>query len=237
MVLNPDTLVRPGGLAALVEHLRAYPRAGVAAPRLLNTDGTLQHVGFRFPGLTQVLLDLFPPTGRLAGVLDSPVNGRYPASAYTGGRPFRVEHTLGAAFAVRAETMAEVGLFDETFQMYCEEIDWQWRMERAGWERWVVPGAEVVHHGGRSTAQRRAQAFVLLWSSRRRLYQRYHSPALNALAGPLVQLGMRRAIRANHRRSQRGEMAADDRAAMNQAITEVMRIWRQRRAPVVDVNA
>ncbi len=232
LVLNPDTVVRPGALAALVEHLRSRPRAGVAGPRLLNADGSLQHSGFRFPGLQQLLLDLFPPPGRLARLVDSPLNGRYPARAYHSGAPFPVDHTLGAAFAVRAEAIRQCGPFDETFHMYCEEIDWQWRLARAGWERWVVPAAEVVHLGGQSTGQQRAQAFVQLWSSRRRLYQRYHSPALNMLAGPLVQLAMRRRIRANHRRSQRGQMSPDERAEMNQAITEVMRVWQQRRAPL-----
>jgi GT2 family glycosyltransferase len=232
LVLNPDTVVRPGALAALVEHLRSRPRAGVAAPRLLSADGGLQHSGFRFPGLTQLLVDLFPPPGRLARLVDSPLNGRYPEGAYRGGVPFEVDHTLGAAFAVRAEVIRECGLFDETFYMYCEEIDWQWRLARAGWERWVVPAAEVVHLGAQSTGQQRARSFVHLWASRRRLYQRYHSPALNALAGPFVQVAMRRRIRANHRRSQRGQMSPDERAEMNQAINEVIHAWHQRRAPL-----
>lgn len=231
LVLNPDTLVRPGSLAALVDFLRAHPRAGVAAPKLLNPNGTLQHTGFRFPGLTQLALDLFPPSGRLARLIDSPLNGRYPAAAYSAGLPFAVDHTLGAAFAVRAEAIAEVGLFDETFAMYCEEIDWHWRLARAGWERWVVPAAEIIHYGGQSTRQQPAQSLVQLWASRRRLYQRYHGPALNALAAPLVRLGTRRRIRANHRRSARGQLSPDERAEYNLALTEIIHIWQQRRAP------
>jgi len=133
---------------------------------------------------------------------------------------------------VRAETAAECGWFDETFQMYCEEIDWQWRMARAGWERWIVPAAEVVHYGGRSTSQVKAESLVRLWTSRRRLYLRYHTPALNAVLNPLVRLAMRLRIRANHRRSRRGEMPADERAALNQALGEVIRVWQQRRPPI-----
>ena len=120
---------------SLVDFLRANPRAGVAAPKLLYPDGRLQHAGYRFPGHTQAVFELYPPPARLTRLVDSPLNGRYPASLYNGGSPFQVDHTLGAAFAVRAETAAECGWFDETFQMYCEEIDWQWRMARAGWER------------------------------------------------------------------------------------------------------
>jgi hypothetical protein len=229
LILNPDTIVRPGALRQIVEFLRAHSRAGVAAPKLLNADGSLQHSGLRFPGLSQMALDLFPPRGRLARLLDSPLNGRYPARAYASGAPFQVDHTLGAAFAVRAETIAECGSFDETFTMYCEEIDWQWRMAKAGWERWIAPSAEVIHYGGQSTSQAPAAALIHLWTSRRRLHHRYHTPAFNAVLSRLVQLGMRRRIRENHRRSQRGELDPDRRAELNQALTEVIQIWQRRR--------
>ncbi len=231
LILNPDTVVRAGALRQLVEHLRQNPRAGVAAPKLRNADGSLQHAGFRFPGVVQAALDLFPPPGRWARLTDSPLNGRYPAAAYAVGTPFRVDHTLGAAFAVRAEALAaEPGrLFDESFYMYCEEIDAQWRLARAGWEAWVVPGAEIVHLGGRSTAQVLTQSFVHLWTSRRRLYQRYHGPVVNGLVQALVGLAMRQRMRANHRRSQRGTLTPDQRAALNQMLSEVAQVWQSRR--------
>jgi len=228
LVLNPDTVVRPGALRHLVSFLRAHPRAGVAAPKLVNPDGSLQHTGFRFPGLTQAALDLFPPQGRLARLLNSPHNGRYAPARYAGGQPFAVDHTLGAAFAVRAEAAVEVGLFDETFHMYCEEIDWHWRLARSGWERWVVPAAEVIHYGGQSTAQIKIDSFRKLWTSRRRLYHRYHSPALNAVLSALVQTAMRRRIRANHRATQRGHMPADERAELNLALTDIIQVWQRR---------
>jgi len=232
LILNPDTVVRPGALRQLVEFLRAHPQAGVAAPKLLNGDGSLQHSGFRFPGFVQMTLDLFLPPGRLAHLLDSPLNGRYPARWYAVGTPFQVDHTLGAAFAVRREAIAECGMFDEAFPMYCEEIDWQWRMARAGWERWIVPSAQIIHYGGQSTSQAPAASYIQLWSSRRRLHHRYHTPAFNALLSRLVQLGMRQRIRANHRRSQRGELDPGRRAELNQALTEVIRVWQQRRPGV-----
>lgn len=230
LILNPDTVVRPGTLRRLLEFLRARPQAGVVAPKLLNPDGSLQHSGFRFPGLTQAFLDLFPPPGRLSQLVNSPLNGRYPTHAYAEGNPFQVDHTLGAAFLVRNTAIAACGLFDETFEMYCEEIDWQWRMARAGWERWIVPSAEVIHYGGQSTAQVPLESLLKLWISRRRLYQRYQSVLVNVLLSSLVQLAMRQRIRANHRRSQQGQLDADQRAEMNRTLTEIMHVWRSRRA-------
>jgi N-acetylglucosaminyl-diphospho-decaprenol L-rhamnosyltransferase len=235
LVLNPDTVIRPGALYLLTAWLRARPRAGVAAPKLLNPDGSLQHSGFRFPGLAQAAFDLFPPPGRLSAITHTRLNGRYSAGAYRSGLPFQVDHTLGAAFAVRAEVIAECGMFDETFRMYCEEIDWQWRMARGNWERWVVPAAEVVHYGGRSTSQIAAESLAQLWTSRRRLYYRYHGAGLNALAGPLVKFGLRQRIRANHRRSQRGELAPDQRAALNLALSQAVQAWQGRRPPRLEL--
>ncbi|MDW8326532.1 MAG: glycosyltransferase family 2 protein [Anaerolineales bacterium] len=229
LILNPDTVVRPGALRQLVDFLRATPQAGVAAPKLLYADGRLQHSGFRFPGIVQAFFDLFPPPGRLAWLLDSPLNGRYLAARYAAGSPFRVAHTLGAAFAVRTEALAGEPLFDETFFMYCEEIDAQQRLRQRGWECWVVPGAEVIHYGGRSTAQDAGPAFVHLWTSRRRLYRRYHGLLVNAVVGSLVQLAMRRRIRANHRASQAGALSPDERAAANRRLVEVMEVWRNGR--------
>jgi GT2 family glycosyltransferase len=229
LVLNPDTVVRPGALRHLLAVMRSRPRAGVVAPKLVNPDGTLQHSGFRFPGLGQAVLDLFPPPPRLARLTTSALNGRYPAAAYFSGQPFQVDHTLGAAFLVRAAAITEVGLFDETFQMYCEEIDWQWRLALAGWERWVAPAAEIMHHGGQSTRQAIASSLLQLWTSRRRLYQRYQGAVANAALPPLVRMSMRRRIRANRRLSQRGQLAADDRAELNLALSAVAEMWAAKR--------
>ena len=63
-------------------------------------------------------------------------------------------------------------------------------------QRKMLPAAEVVHYGGQSTAQVKAESLVRLWTSRRRLYLRYHTPALNAVLNPLVRLAMRQRIRA-----------------------------------------
>ncbi len=233
LVLNPDTVVKTGALRVLVDFLRHHPRAAVVAPRLLNADGTLQHAGFRFPGLIQAAFDLFPPPGRLARLAETQLNGRYPAGAYAGD-PFQVDHTLGAAFAVRAEVLHHEDLFDEVFPMYCEEIDAHWRLRRQGWEVWIAPSASVVHLGGRSTQQAPNRSFVQLWSSRRRLYQRYHGPVTLAATRALVDLALRGRIRANHKLSLAGRLSADDRATRNAALSEAIRAWQGRRPMPLD---
>lgn len=186
-LLNPDTELRPGALAALLDCMARHPRAGLCGPRLLNPDGTLQQSAFRFPGLWQPLFDLGWLPLRF---YETPLNGRYRRVHYESGRPFRVDHPLGAALLARGTAVAQVGWLDPDFFMYCEEIDWAWRMRRAGWEAWLAPAATVVHYGGVSTGQARPAATAHLWISRARLYRKYHGSLTRALVG----WGVRRAF-------------------------------------------
>jgi GT2 family glycosyltransferase len=187
-LLNPDTEVQVGATTALISALESNSDAGVAGAKLLYSDGSLQQSAFRFPGLLQLAFDLFPLPARF---YETSLNGRYPRRLYEGQAPFPVDHPLGAAMMVRAETIAEVGLLDEGFWMYCEEIDWCWRMRQAGWLACCVPAAQVVHHAGRSTEQVRATSFAALWRSRLRLYDKHYPPSKRRLARWLVRLGMR----------------------------------------------
>ncbi|MBN1956025.1 MAG: glycosyltransferase family 2 protein [Anaerolineae bacterium] len=191
-LLNPDTEVQPGATAALVAALESHPGAGVAGAKLLYPDGSLQQSAFRFPGLGQLAFELFALPPRF---YDSPLNGRYPQRLYDRPTPFPVDHPLGAAMMVRAKAVARVGLLDAGYHMYCEEIDWCWRMRRAGWPALCAPAARVVHHAGQSTAQVPIPSFVNLWTSRAQLYRRYHGPLTWQIARAMVRAGMRRRMR------------------------------------------
>jgi N-acetylglucosaminyl-diphospho-decaprenol L-rhamnosyltransferase len=192
LLLNPDTLVREGAIAAMVDFMESNPQAGACGARLVYGDGSFQHSAFGFPGLAQIGLDFWPVHGRL---LESRLNGRYPRRLYAAGRPFEVDHPLGAALMVRAEVVAQVGVMDEAFHMYCEEIDWCWRIKRAGVKVYCVPRAEIVHYGGQSTAQARPEMIAALWRSRKRLYSKYYPAWKRHLAFALVRAGARAQIR------------------------------------------
>jgi GT2 family glycosyltransferase len=182
LLLNSDAEVLPGALDAVVAFLDLHPFAGAVGGRLLYPDGSFQHSAYRFPGLAQIVLDFFPLHHRLA---ESRLNGRYPRRAYT--RPFEIDFPLGAFMAVRGETLARVGPLDPTFFLYCEEVDWAYRIRRAGWRIYCEPRAVAIHHGGQSTRQVRHTSFVQLYRSRYLLYQRYHSPQFQRAARLLVR--------------------------------------------------
>lgn len=185
-LLNPDTEVQGEAPAVLIRFMESVPRAGVCGPRLIYPDGRFQHSAFEFPGLVQLLLDLFPLHPRL---LETRLNGRYPRAWYARGKPFPIGHPLGAAMMVRGEAIRSVGLLDEGYWIYAEEVDWCWRMARAGWERYCVPEAVVVHAGGESARQARPEMLRALWASRLRLYRRHYPSWKFRLACRLVAFG------------------------------------------------
>ena len=216
LLLNPDTVVLEDALGQMVRFLDERPDVGGLGVRLLNPDGSPQHGCFRFPTLWQIYFDFFPPNHRL---LDSRLNGRYPLR--DGGRPYPVDHPLGACFAVRREVIERVGLLDEGFFMYCEEIDWALRMRRAGWSIYCLPTAEVVHHGGQSTRQFRSRMFVELHRSRFRLFQKHYPSPFVWAARRLVHLGLTAEVRRAREAAARGEIDERELVGRLEAYREV----------------
>ncbi len=146
LLLNPDTEVLRPGLLPLVGFMDRHPGAWAAGPTLLNTDGSLQRTGVRFPGVWNVFAEsffldrLFPNTR---------VFGRHRELYNTGREPRRVDFAQGSCLIARRGSIVQsVGLIDEGYFMYFEETDWCYRMHKAGGEVWICPEVQVVHHGG-----------------------------------------------------------------------------------------
>jgi GT2 family glycosyltransferase len=186
--LNPDTLVRPGAFGALVSYLDAHPEAGMVGPRLIYGSGRFQHSAFAFPGIRQLMFEFLPLPARL---YETPLNGRYPRRSYRTAA-FSIDHPLGAAMMVRRDVAEATHGFDESFFMYCEEIDWCWRIREAGWEIYTIPSAEIIHYGGESTKQIHSESIVNLWESRARFYRKHHDNVRLRLAQRIVYAGLTR---------------------------------------------
>ena len=218
MLLNPDTIVGGNALDTLVRFMDGNPRAGACGARLLHSDGSFQHSAFAFPTLFQVFLDFFPINYRLT---DSPLNGRYPRRLYQAGKPFPIDHPLGAALMVRREAVEQVGLFDERFFIYCEEIDWCLRIKAAGWSIWCVPEAEIVHHVAQSTGQFRDEMFVALWQSRYQLFEKHYSRLFQWAARRIVRLGLGAQVRRARAAARRGEITESELTSRLEAYRQV----------------
>jgi len=206
LILNPDTILEPEALGHLVRHLRAHPRVGMVGAQLRFPDGTFQHGAFHFPTLPMLALDFWPVNWRLT---ESCLNGRYPRRLYEAGRPFAIDHPLGAAMMVRSAAVAEVGALDTSYFMYCEEIDWCFRMRRAGWEIDCVPQAVITHLAGQSTGQFREAMYVALWRSRYLLFSRYYPRAYQWAARRIIRAGVTRDMRRTLREVRTGALVPE----------------------------
>lgn len=195
LLLNPDAELTGDALAQMASFLMAVQSAGICGPQLRYGDGSFQHGAFRFPGLAQIALDLFPLEGVRGShrLHNSTVNGRYPAALWRGAAPFPVDFVLGAALCIRRDVIERIGGLDDGYFMYCEEMDWCLRCREAGWQVYALPTATVIHHAGQSSRQVRWDAFERLWRSRLRFYTKHatvYPASYLALVRSLVRLGV-----------------------------------------------
>lgn len=144
-LLNPDTRLESGAIAALRGAFDRDPRIACVGSQLVNSQGGLQPAGFQFPNIRTELARgaRVPLLARLA-LAPSPVIA-------SDGAPKYVPAVSGASCMVRVAAMREIGLFDEGFFLYFEEIEWMHRMQRAGWRVAHEPASRVHHVGGAST--------------------------------------------------------------------------------------
>jgi hypothetical protein len=148
LLLNPDTIVRRGALAALVAFLDARPEAGLAGSRIEGPDGEVECSAHRLPSPWSEL-----DSGARLGLLSRWL-ARYAVSPGARDEPHPCDWVSGASLLVRREVFETVGLLDEGFFLYFEEVDFCARAQRAGWSCWYVPDARVVHDEGHSTGIR-----------------------------------------------------------------------------------
>lgn len=218
LLLNPDTEVLGDAPSALVRFMDTQPATGACGARLLNPDLTFQHSCFRFPSLPMSFLDFFPINHRL---IASRLNGRYPRRWYN--QPFSIDHPLGACLMVRDEAISQVGTLDEGFFMYCEEVDWCYRIKQAGWEIFYTPDAEVIHHGGQSTQQSAGPMLVQLHRSRDRFFRKHYGSLYAVAAQAIVRLGM---VAAARRARQDAALGRIDRSTLDQRLALFREVGR-----------
>ena len=185
--LNPDTIVHEGALDCLVDFMDSHPRCGACGPKLLNENGSLQKSCRAFPTFGT---GLFRSTflGRMFP--NNPWTREYLMLDFDHSEEAQVDWLSGAALCLRREAMSEVGTWDESFFMYCEDVDLCFRLRQAKWERWYVPQALVTHRIGASsdwiqgTTIRRHHLAML------RYFIKHNARGWNALTIPIVALGI-----------------------------------------------
>ncbi len=142
LLLNPDTVVCDDGLARLVTFLDDTPQAGACGPKLLYPDGRLQLSCRQFPTLASVIIRRTP----LRKVIPhSKIVRDYTMADWDHDSIREVDWVFGACLMVRRAAADRVGLLDEDLYLFCEDIDWCYRIKAAGWKIFYVPSAVVKH--------------------------------------------------------------------------------------------
>jgi GT2 family glycosyltransferase len=138
---NPDAVPEPDAVAALVDFADAHPRCGIAGPQIRWPDGTWQPSRRRFPTVRGTIVRR-TPLRRLRGTYSQ--RDHYELDDRP-TKPVQADWMLGAFLLMRRTMLDEIGGWDAGFRHYCEDIDLCYRAREAGWERWYVPDAVVVH--------------------------------------------------------------------------------------------
>jgi N-acetylglucosaminyl-diphospho-decaprenol L-rhamnosyltransferase len=180
LLLNSDTRAHPGALEALVTFMNEHPEAGAAGAHILNPDGTLQMSCYPAPTVSRELwrllhLDTLRPYGE------------YRMADWSTEHPQEIDSALGAGLILRRKALDGVGLLDENYFMYSEEIDLCYRLKKSGWHIYWVPQARIIHYGGQSTRQAAVAMFLRLYQGKI-IYIRKHYGRLKAILYKLVLL-------------------------------------------------
>ncbi|MBW2082870.1 MAG: glycosyltransferase [Deltaproteobacteria bacterium] len=153
LLINPDSLVRPGFFEQAISFMEGNPSVGILGPMIMNVDGSIQGSARSFPtpltawfGRSSLLSRLFP---------ENRITRKNVLSMLSDGTtPMKVDWVSGACMVIRRKALEDVGLFDEQFFMYWEDADICRRMRERRWEVVYFPRAQIVHYSGVSSSQR-----------------------------------------------------------------------------------
>lgn len=162
LLLNSDTLILDNVIGNVVAFADKHPKAAVVGCRVLNPDRTLQRNCFRFYSTLNMLFDalflrsLFPR---------HPLFGRKLYGDWKFDSVREVDVVVGCFSLVRMDAIKEVGVMDEIFFVYGDDIDWCYRFVKAGWKVMFAPVGEIVHYGGQTTRQARSKFALQLYGA------------------------------------------------------------------------
>lgn len=185
MLLNPDTLILPGALQAMVRFLDCEPDTGAVAARLLNSDGSLQYSVRKFPNV----LTPFTENTNLSQV---PCIRRFSRRSrmmdWDHDAVREVDQPAGAAFMIKRHVLETLGPLNSRYHMFFEDVDICYRIRRNGWKIYYLPSARIIHHGGQSV-KKRSDMGIQFYKSLIR-YFRFHQGKPGELRVRLSMIGL-----------------------------------------------
>lgn len=188
LVLNPDTLVQEDTFSSLLKYMDGHPEVGVAGCKILNPDGSLQLACRRsFPTLKTALpkilgLNKLFPNSRFFG--------RYNLTYLDEDEITDVDAVSGSFMFVRRQALDEVGLLDETFFMYGEDLDWCYRFNQAGWKVRYVPLTKIIHYKGESSKFAPFDSYVAFYRAMDLFVKKHFSRRWTFIFDVFIRMGI-----------------------------------------------
>ncbi|GGN92912.1 glycosyltransferase family 2 protein [Saccharibacillus kuerlensis] len=152
LLLNSDTVIQPDTIQTMVDYMDRNPHAGAAGCKVLLADGSLDKTCKR--GLPTPSASFYYMFGISKMFPDKPKYNQYQLSYLDPDKEHAVDCLVGAFMLVRAEVIREVGMLDENFFMYGEDLDWCYRIKQAGWAIRYYPATFILHYKGASSKRR-----------------------------------------------------------------------------------
>ena len=170
--LDSDTYITEDAFTAMVRFMDQFPDAGAAGAKLLSPQGLRQYSRRRFPPSIWPVIyrgsffkKIIPPTAQVR---------YYEMSDVVLESETEVDWVYGGNIIFRRQALEQVGLFDERFFIYCEDIDISYRLQEYGWKRYFVPDASIFHYGQQGTKQIKVRSYLRHVISYLRLFHKYH---------------------------------------------------------------
>ncbi|MGB8657337.1 MAG: glycosyltransferase family 2 protein [Candidatus Zixiibacteriota bacterium] len=174
LLLNPDTEFTLGGVTEMVKFMHSAPQIGVCGPQMVDPHGRIQFSARSFPSYQtaisssqSILNKLFPR---------NPLSRRYLLKDQDRNQKMEVDWVSGSCLLAKRELFEKIGLLDERFFMYVEDVDFCYRAKKAGFLVYYFPNSVVIHHIGRSTEKRKLKMLVEHHRSMYYFYTKHHHP-------------------------------------------------------------
>jgi GT2 family glycosyltransferase len=188
LLLNPDTVLPLHALEQMVAFMDAQPEAGMAGPKLVMADGSLdlacrrsfptpENSFYKLFGLSR----LFPNSERF---------GQYNLTYLDPDEMAEVDSVVGAFLMVRREVVEQVGVLDEEYFMYAEDLDWALRAKQAGWKVYYYPEVTVLHYKRQASEQNRRRAQFEFWRAMYIFYNKHYADDTRSWLHYLVLAGL-----------------------------------------------
>lgn len=170
-LLNPDTIVHPDAMDSLTKYLDEHEDVGACGPKLVREDGSLYILNGSDPTVRSLLYGktIFRSLGIFRGHYKKLKNRKYDFNKQT-----QFDQLSGSAIMVRKSVITEIGMMDENFFLYFEDVDLCVRLRKAGWKLVYVPDAVITHIGGRSSVHVSAKKQMMLLDSLFVYFRKHH---------------------------------------------------------------